>query len=91
MTSPEMRQAMLDFLDRAEMFHDLADAERPHVLVAIVPEGVIGSILGPFPDLWTAIARASVWEEQLREGETDADGYTKVIAMRIYDPREGER
>lgn len=87
---PEMRDAMLSFIDRAEMQWDLNEADRPHVLVAIIPEGggSIGAILGPFDDLWEATAAAPAWQETLRRGEPEAEGLTTVFVHPLFDPKE---
>lgn len=82
---------LLAAIEQADMQSRLAEADRPHVLVAVLEggpgHGTIACVLGPFPDLWTAVERAPGWQAELREG--DPDGVV-VIAEPLFDPATGD-
>lgn len=80
-------ESLLGFLDRADMLHDIGDADRPHILVS-TGDGVVEATLGPFPDLWTATAYAPTWDAQINEGATPI-GRSKIEAHVLYPPPEG--
>lgn len=84
---PADREALLSFLDQADMAHDAADADRPHILVS-VGDGQVEACIGPFPDLWTATAYAPTWDAQINEG-AGPDHRSKIQAHVLYPPPEG--
>lgn len=85
---PAQKEDLIAFLARADALGQSADANRPHVLVSVIPEGGVGAIAGPFADLWEALAYAPEWQASMNEGEDEATGLTIVEAHVLYDPSD---
>lgn len=71
---PEVAREMLRIIDEMEAKSELAEADLPHVCISSwVEDGErhFGGVVGPFPDLWAALAFAPVFKEQLQGDSSD--------------------
>lgn len=80
--NPEDRERFLAAMDEREGRQALEDADRAHVLVSVLPSGNVGAVVGPFPDLWEALAYAPAWEAELGD-----PGFT-ISAHVMFGPGE---
>lgn len=82
-------QELLAFVERADMESRMADADRPHVLVAVLAggpgHGKVGAVTGPFSDLTSALLYAPDWDASLNQ---PGESYVGVMidALPLYPP-----